>query len=1208
MLRLALKILAFKGSIVLVCLLGLFFSACSSDGDNDEVDRLNSLSYSFHYSNLDSTSYYAKKALSLSDDYPSGRAEALNNIAFSYISEMNYPKAYAVLDSVAEVTDNQVELLIADIQFMRLCQREARNRNFYDYRERALKRLRRVETGLSLLSPHQQRRFIYAKSEFYIVCSTYYYYVGLIRQAKSAIRVISSSGEVRQDPAQYINYLYQIGSGGIIEGKSKSVVYQDEFEILFKCYLLSKQYGYKYWEANSLQSMSEHLLQRDYRDKLIADNAPAIRFMNGDGMPDSLLAGYLAQKAMELFTSYGDVYQTAGAYRTLSLCYWDIDDYASSLSCLKMALRDTAVINQAPDLEASIREQLCLVYSAMNEKNLSDINRNRYLDLQERTRQDRQLEARAAQLERTSMQLNLLIVSILLLIVLIAFLLFILIYIGKKRKRDSDRADNLLQPLEKWRHHNAESMEELEDELEEIKEQLYQKTLHIKTDKRINLDNRAKIFLVNNVIPYIDRIINEVKKIKASGVCDSLNADERYAYMAELADKINEYNEVLTAWIKLQQGQLRLHIESFSLKELFDLLAKSAMSFRMKGIGFSVVPSDLVVKADKTLTMFMLNTLSDNARKFTDRGGQVTVSAASTEDYVEISVTDTGHGLTEEQLSGIFNHKIYGGHGFGLMNCRGIIDKYRKISRIFSVCGLFAESEPGKGSRFFFRLPHGIVRLMLCLFLVSLSLSSSAVQGSLEGKAVSLSKQFLSSDTDNHTKACLYADSAYFSNVHGNYDKTLAYADSAIHHINRQVIRSYKTFPEMLLYDGKEETPAELAWFREKAKIDYSLILYIRNEIAVAAMALHRWKLYRYNNQIYTQLFKERSADNGLAAYCLTMQHSRANKTIAVVILFVLLVVLVAAYYFLYYRHVITFRLCVEKIKALNKMLLSDATDEEKLSVISQTDTGQFPGTLKSVVDNITGALETAVDTRRQRELDIELATDELRRATYEEEKIYVSNSVIDNCLSALKHETMYYPSRIRQLVDAPERDILAIEEVVAYYKELYSLLCEQIVRQVQSVVFECKPYSLSRFGSSESVLGDAVLIDYLFETLNKQFSGSVSTMKIRAKDNGYIEFDILCRGLKVDAANPDSLFMPSVGNISYLVCRQIVREISELSGRHGCGIVVVAGCNDNVEPSSDFSEVERQATPILRILLPSGRSSRGFASHLDYGGGQKLI
>lgn len=72
-----------------------------------------------------------------------------------------------------------------------------------------------------------------------------------------------------------------------------------------------------------------------------------------------------------------------------------------------------------------MREDLCLVYSAVNDKRNSDINRNIYLDLQERTRQDRQLEARATQLDDAVQGLNILIVIVILTIVLVLALLFV---------------------------------------------------------------------------------------------------------------------------------------------------------------------------------------------------------------------------------------------------------------------------------------------------------------------------------------------------------------------------------------------------------------------------------------------------------------------------------------------------------------------------------------------------------------------------------------------------------------------------------------------------------------------------------------------------------------------------------------------------------------------------------------------------------------
>ena len=55
------------------------------------------------------------------------------------------------------------------------------------------------------------------------------------------------------------------------------------------------------------------------------------------------------------------------------------------------------------------------------------------------------------------------------------------------------------------------------------------------------------------------------------------------------------------------------------------------------------------------------------------------------------------------------------GGGFGLMNCKGIIEKYRKSDRMFSVCSLDIKSEKGYGSRFSFRLPKGVMRIVVLL-------------------------------------------------------------------------------------------------------------------------------------------------------------------------------------------------------------------------------------------------------------------------------------------------------------------------------------------------------------------------------------------------------------------------------------------------------------------------------------------------------------
>ena len=93
--------------------------------------------------------------------------------------------------------------------------------------------------------------------------------------------------------------------------------------------------------------------------------------------------------------------------------------------------------------------------------------------------------------------------------------------------------------------------------------------------------------------------------------------------------------------------------------------------------------------------------------------------------------------MDEETLQHIFDRTYTSGHGFGLLNCKGIIDKYKKISSLFSPCNIQAESELGKGSKFTFRLPCGIRKmqmiLMPALMLIGCNIPS-AVQGSTRNK------------------------------------------------------------------------------------------------------------------------------------------------------------------------------------------------------------------------------------------------------------------------------------------------------------------------------------------------------------------------------------------------------------------------------------------------------------------------------------------
>ena len=1163
-------------------MLGLF--ACS-DKNADEADRLNSKAYAFHYRSLDSTAVYAQRALDVSEDYADGRAEALNNLAFVHISKMEFEKASKLLNDVQNITDNQVELLVADVQMMRLCQRQSRNKDFYNYRESALRRLKRIKEEAHNLSPRLRKRMIYAETELYIVASVYFYYIGLPERAVIEQENIEPNGDIQQDTAQWLSYMYNVGAGGLISAPTKEAICQQEFEFLFRCYGLAMQSHYSYWEANSLQAISEHLIDKRQRRQLVRDNTTAITILNTDEMPDSLLAGNLAQRALVIFSSYGDVYQTAGAYRTLASCYWALRDYKSALFCLQNALHRNPVIKKAPDLVSSICEQLSLVYSAMNVKSQSDVNRNVYLDIQRQTRQDKQQEARAEQLENSSKQLNMMLVYVGVAILVVILLLYLF---NSMRARQAAKysPEKMLEPLRQWEKTNARHVEEQNDRYEELHEEQEIGKRHVVLNKKKNIEQRAKVSLVNSVAPFIDRMRHEIHRLNAVEEPEKIR-QERLDYVKELTDKIKEYNAILTQWIQMRQGELSLHVESVALQPLFDIVGKSRMGFERKGVSLVVEPTAEVVKADRTLTLFMINTLIDNARKFTETNDSVTLSARVVEEgYVDIVIADTGVGMTEEERAHLFERKVINSssvdvqtsHGFGLLNCKGIIDKYKKVSKIFNGCSISVESEKGRGSVFSFRLPR-VVRTLLAVVAMGACLEAhaTATTDSGHGNRSKILDRISGNTLEGKLlkRANAYADSAYFANVNGRYAKALQYADSCIGKLNAVYSqRNPQGKDLMVLYSQSVDKPAEIQWFNDGLKTNFSIILDIRNESAIAALALHQWELYRYNNEVYTRLFKARSADNTLDAYVVGMQQSKANKTISIVVLILLLLLIIPAYYVLFYRHYVAYRIYVERVEDINKVLMNTDEAQAKLDAIARIiksidkhggETVQF-NSLNEVVSQISEVLQKSVAMEKAREENIEMAEDELHRVEIENDKLHVNNSVLDNCLSALKHETMYYPSRIRQLIENGGEDLHDMNELVDYYKELYMLLSAQAMRLVEDLRYQCRPVPLEKLlnalphinkaeGEGWHILGDEDLLIYLFEILARLFEGRPVVLTAKDKGARYVVIDLELPNMVYTDDQCRDLFTPTTPNLQFYLCRQIVRDTGEFANARGCGV-----------------------------------------------------
>jgi DICT domain-containing protein/signal transduction histidine kinase len=178
------------------------------------------------------------------------------------------------------------------------------------------------------------------------------------------------------------------------------------------------------------------------------------------------------------------------------------------------------------------------------------------------------------------------------------------------------------------------------------------------------------------------------------------------------AERLRKLVQDFLTLSRLESGRVQWHPEALPLQECIDLALSSVRARSSNSIPLlitSQVPIDLpLVQADGEWLVELLAKLLDNACKFTDSPGQITIQAQQNDGKeVEVIVADTGRGITPERLDAVFDRfyqeegalrRTQGGTGLGLAICRQIVSGWN---------GQIWATSPGKdqGSQFHFTLP-----------------------------------------------------------------------------------------------------------------------------------------------------------------------------------------------------------------------------------------------------------------------------------------------------------------------------------------------------------------------------------------------------------------------------------------------------------------------------------------------------------------------
>ena len=1342
---------------------------------------LNEKAISYLWNNLDSAELYARFAFEASGHHSDERAKAVNTLARIAFLKMDFTQAWELYNSVPSITGNLLEVVALEIGLMRICQRTSDNVSFYEYRNSILLHLRSIHEEQGTLNDVQTERLLSLERSFRMESARYWFELEQLGQAGREMSYVVPDNLLREDHDRFLTYTYMHGLGIGLENYGSEDMISQRLRSLDNCLRSAVRYNNVRMQALSISAICSLLLEFGPDKVLAGVSDDMLSRLNASDVHPELLPTQLALKALQLSASYGGQYEIIESERLLASCYIQRGLYDEALGVLRTALDmlndnyrlnstgtegfeplemfrpDGVVVEEqwmarlphgvVPECMSSLREQMSLAFSGLDNKLASDYNRTVYLELQKNIRLDRRYEARTILLERSNRRLmGILYATAAAIVLLIVFILLfhkrinaanrkyvvlmqktvrlcedilkpvpvgsdliewlnstvapglieltgaesvvidenaeIIASWGNKRvSRDNRAVLNTVAPYLKAALRNADELTGQADRLKQAEKQHYLYQLHAEKNKRENLARKTCCQVVAECLPYIDRMRSEIRHL-AEMPADSSQYEQSLEYVRELAERINQYNDLLSQWIRIRQGVVTLNVESFPVQTLFDIVSRGSRSFLQKGVELNVCDTDAVVRADRVLTLFMINTLADNARKFTPAGGRVTVEALQADEYVEISVSDTGVGLSEDDVRQICESKVFDpdrigqgqhqgkGSGFGLMNCKGIIEKYRKSDDLFRVCSFNVESVPGKGSRFSFRLPKGIRRALTVLLILFAGFTAQAQDTDM------LQDSLL-------VKAYNYANQTYLYNTEGHFADAIIYADSAFDALNRDYLLNGGT-QDLLLSVFDTLAPAETYWLEDGFATDYETVLWLRNEIAVSALAMRDWDVYRYNDDAYLKLFKLYYGEWQIEEDCRELQRTNSNLSIAVIMFALLFLTLLITRYILHSRHWLRFRSDLQQaqriinriseitavtdldqfnaenvvrnltdglfndldhlidirqlIIALNnegRIIFSTHSDSDSDELLTDrvrmclessseliTSDGQrrvlpLSVTLDDgehavgaigfqlehepdeswnivkgmVVSYLATALYSCVVRFESGFRDIEQIEEESQRIHFEENRLHVSNLILDNCLSTLKHETVWYPNRIVQMVEDIEStpvtkrtaiQVSDMEELVDYYREIFGILSQYALSQttsqlvhrdvfaVRDIMDKVRTYiskAQSRNGYSgqisieagdEKVVADSVLIEYLVENLVDIGMADGGDMLIRSVCDGkFVRLELHRKCTVPDPEVLDGLFTPLMNkeNMAYVLCRQIIREHDEAFGHPGCRI-----------------------------------------------------
>ena len=250
---------------------------------------------------------------------------------------------------------------------------------------------------------------------------------------------------------------------------------------------------------------------------------------------------------------------------------------------------------------------------------------------------------------------------------------------------------------------------QLQKQLQEKNEQL--RAMNVSKDKLFSI-------ILDNLKSPITGLIGFTKFVKKNiGNChNEKEIVEMVNTLQHYTENFSTLIENLFTWSKLQRGVIAHRPRRIDIKSIVEqgLLFFTTVAEQKHITLTNRIHEKTSVHADHDMVDMIIRNLLSNAIKFTTTGGKITLSSTQEEHVIKVSVSDTGTGIRQEDLSKLFRIDIRYQHvgtageegtGLGLNLCKELVEK--------NGGKIWADSQIGKGSNFMFTLPKHPMNLSL---------------------------------------------------------------------------------------------------------------------------------------------------------------------------------------------------------------------------------------------------------------------------------------------------------------------------------------------------------------------------------------------------------------------------------------------------------------------------------------------------------------